>query len=84
MIRVSPGGVLRPNHQRISRQGELINNIERNVTSAAEFIGQSRAETQKAVRYKKNPSVVVSLPNFLKPSMKKANLQQNRSESDQT
>uniref|UniRef100_H3BWJ2 t-SNARE coiled-coil homology domain-containing protein n=1 Tax=Tetraodon nigroviridis TaxID=99883 RepID=H3BWJ2_TETNG len=36
----------------LDSQGELINNIERNVTSAAEFIGQSRAETQKAVRYK--------------------------------
>lgn len=56
------------------------------MTSAAEYIDQSRAETQKAVRYKKNPYKVVSLPNFLKPSMKKTNLQaqQNCSEPDQT
>lgn len=64
----------------------MINNIEKNVTSAAEYIGQSRAETQKAVKYKKNPSKVASLPNFLKPSMKKTNhqVQQNHSEPEQT
>lgn len=60
---------------RLSRQGELINNIEKNVTSAAEYVGQSRAETQKAVTYKKNPSKIASLPNFLKPLKKKNNLQ---------
>lgn len=64
----------------------MINNIERNVTSAAEYVDQSRAETQKAVRYKKKPFKVASLPNFLKPSMKRTNLQaqQNHSEPDQS
>lgn len=64
----------------------MINNIEKNVTSAAEYVDQSRAETQKAVKYKKNPSKVVSLPTFLKASMKKTKLQaqQKPSELDQT
>ncbi|XP_071322258.1 syntaxin-2-like isoform X2 [Trachinotus anak] len=48
-------------------QGELINNIEKNVTSAAEYVCVSKAETQKAVTYKKNPSKIASLPSFLKP-----------------
>lgn len=48
-------------------QGELINNIEKNVTSAAEYIGTSKAETYKAVMYKKNPYKIASLPNFFKP-----------------
>ncbi|XP_040914878.1 syntaxin-2-like isoform X2 [Toxotes jaculatrix] len=45
-------------------QGELINNIERNVTSAAEYVDMSKAETNKAVSYKKNPYKVASLPRF--------------------
>ncbi|CAJ1071205.1 syntaxin-2-like [Xyrichtys novacula] len=65
-------------------QGELINNIEKNVTSAAEYVDVSKAETYKAVTYKKNPYKIVSLPNFLKPfkrqgSTKTAN-DQNTSE----
>ncbi|XP_069019065.1 syntaxin-2-like [Embiotoca jacksoni] len=48
-------------------QGELINNIEKNVTSAAEYVDVSKAETSKAVAYKKNPHKIASLPNFLKP-----------------
>lgn len=51
-------------------QGELINNIEKNVTSAAEYVDKSKAETQKAVAYKKNPYKIASLPNFLKPFKK--------------
>ena len=47
-------------------QGELINNIEKNVTSAAEYVEMSKAETHKAVTYKKNPYKIVSLPSFLK------------------
>lgn len=68
----------------LSRQGELINNIEKNVRSAAEYVGQGRAETHKAVTYKKNPTRIASLPNFLKPSKKKTHqAKQNRSELDQ-
>ncbi|XP_011618412.1 syntaxin-3-like [Takifugu rubripes] len=68
----------------LDSQGELINNIEKNVTSAAEYVGQARAEAHKAVTYKKNPTRITSLPNFLKPSKKKPNrAKQNRSELDQ-
>lgn len=52
-------------------QGELINNIEKNVTSAAEYVDMSKAETCKAVAYKKNPYKVASLPSFLKPFKRK-------------
>lgn len=47
-------------------QGELINNIEKNVTSAAEYVEMSKAETHKAVTYKKNPYKIASLPSFFK------------------
>lgn len=47
-------------------QGELINNIEKNVTSAAEYVDASKAETCKAVAYKKNPYKIASLPSFFK------------------
>lgn len=47
-------------------QGELINNIEKNVTSAAEYIEVSKAETNKAVAYKKNRYKIASLPSFFK------------------
>ncbi|XP_070780525.1 syntaxin-2-like [Enoplosus armatus] len=52
-------------------QGELINNIEKNVMSAAEYVEMSKAETDKAVTYKKNPYKVASLPSFLKPFTRK-------------
>ncbi|KAI3362047.1 hypothetical protein L3Q82_012389 [Scortum barcoo] len=52
-------------------QGELINNIEKNVTSAAEYVDMSKAETCKAVAYKKNPYKVASLPSFFKPFKRK-------------
>ncbi|KAK2818988.1 hypothetical protein Q5P01_024549 [Channa striata] len=48
-------------------QGEIINNIEKNVTSAAEYVDVSKAETHKAVAYKKNPYKIASLPSFFKP-----------------
>ncbi|XP_062290170.1 syntaxin-2-like [Scomber scombrus] len=51
----------------LENQGELINNIEKNVTSAAEFVDMSKAETNKAVAYKKNPHKIASLPSFFKP-----------------
>ncbi|XP_026153781.1 syntaxin-2-like isoform X2 [Mastacembelus armatus] len=47
-------------------QGELINNIEKNVTSAAEYVDLSKAEINKAVTYKKNPYKIASLPDFFK------------------
>ena len=31
----------------------MVNNIEKNVSSAAEFIGLAKEETKKAVRYQK-------------------------------
>ncbi|XP_019937328.2 syntaxin-2-like [Paralichthys olivaceus] len=48
-------------------QGDLINNIEKNVTSAAEYVDASKQETNKAVTYKKNPYKIASLPDFFKP-----------------
>ncbi|XP_072227795.1 syntaxin-2-like [Leuresthes tenuis] len=48
-------------------QGELVNNIEKNVTSAAEYVDISREETHKAVAYKKNRHKIASLPGFFKP-----------------
>ncbi|XP_045922988.1 syntaxin-2-like [Micropterus dolomieu] len=50
----------------LESQGELINNIEKNVMSAAEYVDTSKAETNKAVAYKKNPYKIASLPNFFK------------------
>ncbi|KAM6902148.1 syntaxin-2-like [Xenentodon cancila] len=47
-------------------QGELINNIEKNVTGAAEYVDVSREEISKAVIYKKNPSKI-SLPSLFRP-----------------
>ncbi|XP_044030725.1 syntaxin-2-like isoform X2 [Siniperca chuatsi] len=52
-------------------QGELINNIEKNVTSAAEYVDMSKAEIDKAVTYKKNPHKIASLPSFFKPFKRK-------------
>ncbi|XP_035628334.1 syntaxin-2-like [Oncorhynchus keta] len=37
----------------VETQGEMINNIEKNVSSAAEYIGVAKVETKKAVRYQK-------------------------------
>lgn len=55
----------------VLRQGEMVNNIEKNVTSAAEYVDASKVETCKAVTYKKNPYKVASLPGFLKSFRKK-------------
>lgn len=38
-----------------ANQGELVDNIERNVTSAAEYVEVSISKTDNAVWYKKNP-----------------------------
>ncbi|KAM8828374.1 syntaxin-2-like isoform 1-T2 [Spinachia spinachia] len=48
-------------------QGDLINNIEKNVTSAAEYVDVSKAQTCEAITYKKNPSKVAYLPSFFRP-----------------
>ncbi|KAL6097116.1 stx2 [Pungitius sinensis] len=48
-------------------QGDLINNIEKNVTSAAEYIDVSKAQTCEAITYKKNPYKIASLPSFFRP-----------------
>ncbi|XP_019908644.1 syntaxin-2 isoform X2 [Esox lucius] len=37
----------------VETQGEMINSIERNVSSAAEYVGTASVETKKAVRYQK-------------------------------
>ncbi|XP_037608827.1 syntaxin-2-like [Sebastes umbrosus] len=52
-------------------QGELINNIEKNVTSAAEYVDASKAETYEAVTYKKNRHKIASLPRFFKSFRRK-------------
>ncbi|CAB1444484.1 unnamed protein product [Pleuronectes platessa] len=67
-------------------QGDLINNIEKNVTSAAEYIDASKAETGKAVTYKKNPYKIASLPDFFKSFRRQSNAKsaadQNTSDPD--
>ncbi|KAG7216572.1 hypothetical protein INR49_023281, partial [Caranx melampygus] len=50
----------------IEIQGDLINNIEKNVTSAAEYVFVSNTETKKAVTYKKNSYKIASMPSFFK------------------
>ncbi|XP_054612932.1 syntaxin-2-like [Dunckerocampus dactyliophorus] len=47
-------------------QGELMNSIEKNVALASEYVDVSKAETHKAVTYKKNPHKIVSMPRFFK------------------
>ncbi|XP_051924007.1 syntaxin-2 isoform X1 [Hippocampus zosterae] len=37
----------------VETQGEMVNNIENNVSNAAEYICQAKEETKKAVRYQK-------------------------------
>ncbi|XP_055775230.1 syntaxin-2 isoform X2 [Salvelinus fontinalis] len=37
----------------VENQGDMINNIENNVSNAAEYIGRAKEETKKAVRYQK-------------------------------
>ncbi|RVE65644.1 hypothetical protein OJAV_G00118460 [Oryzias javanicus] len=63
----------------LESQGELINNIERNVMSAAQYVDESKEETDKAITYKKNRHKVVSLPSFFRP-FKKRNSTKTRPE----
>ncbi|XP_059910985.1 syntaxin-2 isoform X2 [Gadus macrocephalus] len=37
----------------VETQGDMVNNIEKNVSTAAEYIGMAKEETKKAVRYQK-------------------------------
>ncbi|XP_056288566.1 syntaxin-like isoform X2 [Pseudoliparis swirei] len=53
-------------------QGDLINNIENNVTRAAEYVDVSKAKTSEAVAYKKNRYKVASLPSFFKSFKRKS------------
>ncbi|XP_054468560.1 syntaxin-2-like isoform X2 [Anoplopoma fimbria] len=53
-------------------QGDLINSIEKNVTSAAEYVDASKEQTHEAVTYKKNPHKIASLPSFFKSFKRKA------------
>lgn len=53
-------------------QGELINNIEKNVTTAGDYVDVSKMETNKALEYKKNPYKIASLPSFFKPFRRQA------------
>lgn len=49
-----------------------MNNIEKNVTSAMEYVIESKEETHKAISYKKNPYKVASLPKIFKPFRKQS------------
>lgn len=51
----------------MSFQGELVDNIERNVANAVEYVKASEDKTDKAVWYKKNPYKVFRRTNQ-KPS----------------
>ncbi|KAM9424497.1 syntaxin-2-like [Pholidichthys leucotaenia] len=55
----------------LETQGVLINNIEMNVTSAAEFVVASKEETYAALEYKKNPYKVTFRPKFFKSFKRK-------------
>ncbi|XP_077398576.1 syntaxin-2-like [Vanacampus margaritifer] len=55
----------------LENQGELVNSIEKNVASAAEYVEESKQETHKAVTYKKNPYKIVSLPRIFKSFRRK-------------
>ncbi|XP_047229620.1 syntaxin-2-like [Girardinichthys multiradiatus] len=46
----------------LETQGELINSIEKNVTSAGEYAGAAVEETKKAIYYSKNPYQIAPLP----------------------
>ncbi|XP_074546625.1 syntaxin-2-like isoform X2 [Halichoeres trimaculatus] len=56
----------------LENQGELINNIEKNVMSAAEFVDESKNKTDEALTYKKNPYKIASMPSFFKSFKRQA------------
>uniref|UniRef100_A0A3B4Z5S9 Syntaxin-2-like n=1 Tax=Stegastes partitus TaxID=144197 RepID=A0A3B4Z5S9_9TELE len=55
----------------LEMQGDLINNIEKHVTSAAEYVDAATTETEDAVTYKKNPYKIAFLPSFFRRSKRK-------------
>ncbi|XP_068191012.1 syntaxin-2-like isoform X2 [Antennarius striatus] len=59
----------------LESQGDLINNIEKNVTSAAEYVDMSKEETSKAVTYKKNRYKIVSVPSFFRSFRRKSSVE---------
>ncbi|XP_043952258.1 syntaxin-2-like [Gambusia affinis] len=63
-------------------QGELINNIEKNVTSAGEYVHASKKETGRALAYKKNPYKIVSLPSFFKSFRRQPSTAANENSSE--
>lgn len=48
----------------VQSQGEMLNNIEKNVSDATEYVASAKGETKKAVRYQKNARRVRLLPSF--------------------
>ncbi|XP_034048545.1 syntaxin-2-like [Thalassophryne amazonica] len=65
-------------------QGELMNNIEKNVSSAAEFVDESKDETEKAILYKKQRYRIATLPKFFKPLRRRSSAKEasDRNHSD--
>lgn len=59
-------------------QGELMNNIEKNVMDAANYVDNSKVETDKAIEYKKSSFKLIP-PSLMKPFRK-----HSRSASDPT
>lgn len=45
-------------------QGEMVNNIEKNVSCAVDYVGEAQVATKKAVRYQKQARRVRLLPSF--------------------
>lgn len=59
-------------------QGDLVNNIEKNVMSAADYVDRSKTETDKAIVYKKSSFKLVP-PVFLRSFRKQSKTDQNNS-----
>lgn len=57
-------------------QGDLINNIEKNVMGATDYVDHSKTETDKAIVYKKNSFKLVP-PSFLRSFRKHSKTDQN-------
>lgn len=66
----------------LETQGELINNIEKNVTGAAEYVDKSKVESDKAIAYKKNSFKLVTAPNFLRSFRRRSKTDTGQSTSN--
>uniref|UniRef100_A0A6Q2ZN01 t-SNARE coiled-coil homology domain-containing protein n=1 Tax=Esox lucius TaxID=8010 RepID=A0A6Q2ZN01_ESOLU len=44
----------------VENQGDMVNNIEKNVSNAVEYIGRAKEETKKAVRYQRKSRRVIA------------------------